>query len=178
MFKNSLFMSLKLRATQLLGATGSSLASRLVGVWTLRSFVDEQAENEDVHPFGVSPTGFLIYTTDGFVSAQLMRPGRAAFHSPDWHHATAEEYRESGSGYIAYCGTYEVDAAKATVTHTPSVALLPNLVDEPQCRAIAFEGARLILRTAGAPIAGGRNVTTRLEWTKVTPAAWSASSGE
>jgi hypothetical protein len=146
----------------------SLYADRLVGVWSLVTYTDEQSDRDDTHPFGPNPQGFLIYTPDGFVSAQLMKPGRPAFHSSDWHHGTLQEYQASGSGYIAYCGTYEVDEEKATVTHIPSVSLLPNLIHVRQCRSIDLEGDRLVLRVAGAPVAGVLYVTSRLEWKRIT----------
>ena len=97
-----------------------------------------------------------------------MRTGRPAFLSSDWHHGTQQEYQASGSGYIAYCGTYEVDEEKATVTHLPSVSLLPNLIGGRQCRSIDLEGDRLVLRAAGAPVAGGVDVASRLEWKRLS----------
>jgi hypothetical protein len=146
-----------------------TFASQLIGVWALTSYVDEQPGVEDVHPFGPEPEGFLIYTADGFVSAQLMRPARPPFSSSDWHHGTPQEYQTSGSGYIAYCGIYEVDEEKATVTHIPSVSLLPNLIHARQCRAVDLQTNLLILRAAGTPVAGGVYVTSRLEWKRITP---------
>ena len=98
-----------------------SLACQLIGVWALVSYVDEHPGIQDAHPFGPQPEGFLIYTADGFVSAQLMRPGRPPFSSSNWHHGTPQEYQVSGSGYIAYCGMYEVDEENATVTHIASL---------------------------------------------------------
>jgi hypothetical protein len=145
-----------------------TFASRLVGVWTLVSYTGERPGSENIHPFGPQPQGFLIYTANGFVSAQLMKPGRSDFHSPDWHHGTPQEYQESGSGYIAYCGRYEVDEEKATVTHIPSVALLPNLIHRPQRRLIHLDGDRLTLRAVGVPAENGLAVTSCLEWKKVT----------
>jgi hypothetical protein len=103
----------------------------------LVNYTDEQSGREDTHPFGPDPQGFLIYAVDGFVSAQLMRTGRPAFHSSDWHHGTPQEYQDSGSGYIAYCGTFEVGEENATVTHIPSVSLLPNLIGGRQCQSIS-----------------------------------------
>ena len=150
------------------GSEKSSYANRLVGVWRLTDYTDEHKDPDDTQPFGPNPQGFLIYTADGFVSAQLMKPGRPAFHSADWHHGTQQEYEASGSGYIAYCGTYEVDEEKATVTHIPSVSLLPNLIDGRQCRSIELQGDRLVLRAAGAPVAGGLDVISRLEWKSIT----------
>jgi hypothetical protein len=151
------------------GRLEGGFANRLIGVWALVSYIDEQQDREDVHPFGPEPQGFLIYTADGFVSAQLMRPDRPLFSSSDLHNGTLEEYRASGSGYIAYCGIYEVDQEKATVTHIPSVSLLPNLIHGRQCRSIDLQGDRLVLRAAGAPIAGGDYITSRLEWKRITP---------
>ena len=157
--------------SELLGSERSSYASRLIGVWRLLKYTDEHEDSDHAQPFGPNPQGFLIYTADGFVSAQLMKPGRPAFHSADWHHGTPQEYEASGSGYIAYCGIYEVDEEKATVTHIPSVSLLPNLIHGRQCRSIELQGDRLVLRAAGAPVAGGLNVISRLEWKRVTSQA-------
>jgi hypothetical protein len=152
-----------------LGRNVSRFAGQLVGVWTLVSYTEERPDSEDTFPFGPHPQGFLIYTADGFVSAQLMKPGRSAFHSSDWHHGTPEEYKESGSGYIAYCGSYEVDEEKATITHIPSVALLPNLIDGRQSRSFALHGDRLTLRTVGTHVTNALSVTSRLEWKRAIP---------
>lgn len=140
------------------------ISSRLIGVWTLLSYAEVKEGCQDIYPLGLIPKGFLIYSRDGFVSAQLMKPGRSAFQSRDWLHGTPEEYVESGSGYIAYCGTYEVDEANRTVTHIPSVALLPNLIDGRQVRAFELNGDRLTLRTASVTDADGVLVSSHLEW--------------
>lgn len=142
----------------------ASIASQLVGVWRLVSYLDQQAGHDDRFPFGPEPEGFLIYTEDGFFSAQLMRPGRAPFQSNQWHGGTANEYDVAGRGYIAYCGVYEVDEGKETVTHTPSVALVPNLISKGQLRSIKLHHDRLILGTAPMPMGNGTSVTSRLEW--------------
>jgi hypothetical protein len=142
---------------------GSTIASQLVGVWRLVSYTVEQAGHKDSFPFGPEPEGFLIYTPDGFVSAQLMKPGRAPFQSHDWNGGTADEYQQAGSGYIAYCGVYEVDEEKKTVTHIPSVALVPNLILRGQLRSIILSGDRLSLSAVTA-IANSGSVTSRLEW--------------
>jgi len=143
--------------------SGSAIASQLVGVWRLVSYTVEQAGHEVRFPFGPEPEGFLIYTPDGFVSAQLMKPGRSRFESQGWNGGTPDEYQQAGSGYIAYCGVYEVDEEEKTVTHVPSVALVPNLILEGQRRSIALSGDRLSL-SAVSRVADGGPVTSRLEW--------------
>jgi hypothetical protein len=141
----------------------STIASQLVGVWKLVRFTNEQEGQEDSFPFGPEPEGFLIYTHDGFVSAQLMKPGRPEFQSNDWRVGTPEEYRQSGSGYIAYCGRYEVDEEARTVTHIPSVALLPNLISRGLVRSIGLSGDRLTL-CAVTSVEERAPVKSRLEW--------------
>ena len=69
------------------------------------AYTEEKEGYHGTNPLGPEPLGFLIYTPDGFVSAQLRKPGRSACQSRDWHLGTPEEYVESGSVYIAYRGT-------------------------------------------------------------------------
>ena len=60
--------------------TGDAVHARspFVGVWTLESFTEQSGSSEELNPLGAAPVGFLIYTADGFVSAQLMRRDRKA----------------------------------------------------------------------------------------------------
>jgi hypothetical protein len=148
--------------------TRESIASQLIGVWRLVSYTDQKEGHKNCFPFGLEPEGFLIYTPDGFVSAQLMRPGRSVFESDNWHGGTPGEYQQAGSGYIAYCGVYEVDEEKETVTHIPSIALVPNLILNRQLRSATLNGDRLTLCTLGIPEAAGASVTSRLEWQRAS----------
>jgi hypothetical protein len=157
-------------AVTLPSSTLGSIGSRLVGVWRLVSYTDEQNGRVDSFPFGPEPGGFLIYSPGGFVSAQLMKPGRALFQSQDWQGGTPDEYQQAGIGYIAYCGVYEVDEEHETVTHLPSVALVPNLILKRQVRSITLSGDRLTLWTVGVPQANGQPVTSRLEWQRASAA--------
>jgi hypothetical protein len=141
-----------------------TISSQLVGVWKLIAYSEERKSHEDVHPFGPKPEGFLIYTPDGFVSAQVQKPGRSAFQSPNWHNATPQEYSESGSGYLGYSGTYEVDEANQNVIHTPAVAFPPNFMNQKLLRAITLNGDRLTLRTPSTIDTNGVPFISRLDW--------------
>jgi hypothetical protein len=57
---------------------------------------------------------------------------------------------------------------KEQITHIPSVSLLPNLIHGRQCRSIDLERDRLVLRAVGVPAAGGLEVTSRLDWKRMT----------
>jgi hypothetical protein len=54
------------------------------------------------------------------------------------------------------------------VPRADNSSLLPNLIGGRQCRAIALQGDRLVLRTSGGPVTGTVNVTSRLEWERIT----------
>lgn len=136
--------SAHLRAVAQSSSMREALASRLAGVWSLVSYTDEQEGCDASFPFGPEPVGFLIYTPDGFVSAQLMPPGRPLFQARDWHAGTPAEYQQAGSGYIAYCGVYKVDEKNKTVTHIPFVADLMLI----RARAVLVEARTMLVNAA------------------------------
>jgi len=154
---------LEIKSTDL---RGSSLGLHLVGVWNLRNYTNIHKGGREVQPFGASPVGLLVYTSNGFVSAQLMDPRRRPSQSGDWDNRTPEEYQEFGNGYIGYCGHYEIDENHATVTHLPSVAFVPNLVGQRLLRQVALEDNRLTLK-ASYTLADGSSATSLLEWSRI-----------
>jgi Lipocalin-like domain len=102
-------------------ATTRPLREELIGAWELVSYVMRPAAGgDDLYPFGDRPDGLIIYTPDGFMSAQFMRPDRPEFAS--WFDATDDELRAAASGYIAYSGPFHVDG-DGTLTHGVWVSL-------------------------------------------------------
>ena len=55
------------------------------------------ADGKTEHPLGENPRGAILYTPDGYMSAQLAGPG------PDMDDDRADAY------YIAYSGPYDID---------------------------------------------------------------------
>jgi hypothetical protein len=69
--------------------TEKFLRDQLVGAWELTSFIERDiATGVENHPFGKHPQGLILYTPDGYVSAQLQRPERPPFADEDLLHAT------------------------------------------------------------------------------------------
>jgi Lipocalin-like domain len=52
-----------------------SIRQRLVGCWRLVGYDVTAGTGETVRPLGASPLGTILYTPDGYMSAQLARPG-------------------------------------------------------------------------------------------------------
>jgi hypothetical protein len=116
------------------------------------------------HPLGERPKGIIMYTPDGYMSAQLMRPERRPFASGDWFDGTEEEYREEASTYIAYSGPFHVDEEKRTLTHSMLVSLFPNWTGQTQPRVVKIEGDKLFLSTESPLKSGGKIVMSYLQW--------------
>jgi hypothetical protein len=158
-------------------APARALGEQIIGVWSLLAYADEQAGQPDSHPFGATPEGVLMYTADGYVSAQLMDPARGLRQSAAWDHGTATEVAEAAAGYIAYCGRYVLDEQRRRITHLPQVALLPGLVGSQQHRTISLADGLLTLRTEPVPNGHGDLVSSRLEWRRIQSGRSSGTPG-
>ena len=144
---------------------GEKLRDRLIGAWKLVSYVEEPVDGSaPFHPMGEKPKGIIMYTPDGYMSAQLMRPDRRPFASGDWFDGTEEEYREEASTYIAYSGPFHVDEEKRTLTHSMFVSLFPNWTGQTQPRVVKIEDDKLFLSTESPIKSGGKIVMSRLQW--------------
>ena len=52
------------------------LKSDLIGVWKLHSFFMMEHSGNKIFPYGEKPLGYLIYTSEGFVSVHIMSSNR------------------------------------------------------------------------------------------------------
>lgn len=104
----------------------SLLRSMILGAWQLVSFdARDTATGQVRQPLGRRPRGLILYTDDGFMSAQLADS-------------------ELGE-YIAYTGPFHVDEEASTVRHDARMATMTDLLIEPQLRHVAFDDGRLVL---------------------------------
>jgi len=142
-----------------------TLRDQLIGAWKLESYVEKPVDGSaPVHPMGECPTGIIMYTPDGYMSAQLMRSGRPNFASGDWFNGTTEEYREEASTYIAYSGPFHVNEEKKTLSHSMFVSLFPNWTGQTRPRVVNIEGDVLHLSTESPMTSGGKMVMSYLQW--------------
>jgi hypothetical protein len=141
------------------------LRDQLIGAWKLVSYVAKPVDGSaPFYPMGEKPMGIIMYTPDGFMSAQLMCPDRSPFASGDMFDGTAEEYREEASTYIAYSGPFHVDEEKKTLTHSMFVSLFPNWTGQTQPRVVKIDGDILHLSTASPIKSSGKTVMSYLQW--------------
>ena len=147
-----------------------SLREQLVGAWALTSCVERDIETGvENHPLGERPLGLILYTPDGYMSAQLQSPERPPFAEGDLLRATPEEYAAAGSFYVAYSGRFFVDEAKKSLSHEMAVSFFPNWVGQRHVRLVELNGERLQLSTDGTQRLNGVLKTVTLSWRRAQP---------
>ncbi len=69
-----------------------SLREQLIGAWKLISYEEKPLDGSpSFYPMSEQPMGIIMYTPDGYMSAQLSRPDRKPFASRDWFKASDEQ---------------------------------------------------------------------------------------
>ena len=143
----------------------SSVRSRFIGTWKLVT-AWEKLKDGTTRPYkeiGAKGEGYLIYSADGHMCAQLMNPDRPRWGDPP----TAEQKIASVDGFVSYCGRFEIDEANHVMVHYPEVAWKPNYVGTKQARPYTFEGGHLVY-SGRTPRDGAPEVVQwRIEWEKV-----------
>lgn len=136
----------------------SELKDKILGTWKLLSYHRLDEDGEKVYPLGTDPSGFLMYTEDGYMSAQLMKQNRPDYTLEGLHNGTREEMAEAAHGYHAYAGKYEIDEEDGSVYHHNEVSLIPNRLGDIQDRQIEFQGDRITITS--------RTSSTHIVWKK------------
>jgi hypothetical protein len=113
-----------------------------VGTWKLVS-TEEKLKDGSSRPYqdvGPRGTGYLMYTADGHMCAELTGADRPKWKVPP----TPADKIAAMDTFSAYCGRFEVDEVNHLMWHYPDLALNPNFVGTKQRRPYRFEAHRLI----------------------------------
>jgi hypothetical protein len=137
-----------------------SIRERLVGCWRLVGFDVTAAEGgQTSRPLGDDPLGTILYTPDGYMSAQLARPG-----------PYAADDQEPDAYYIAYSGPYDVDEQAGTVAHHLQVSVIPSWLGTTQRRQVQFRQPGTLVLSASEPHPrDGVPTTTTITWSRQPP---------
>jgi len=123
------------------------VTSPFIGTWTLRSAVRKIVAIEKATPlWGERPSGTLIYTADGRMTALVLAEARTA---PAGVVATEAEAAALFRSMVAYAGRYTVEPDR--VIHHVEQSWNEKLTGTDIVRLYTLEGNRLTLVTAPAP---------------------------
>jgi hypothetical protein len=139
------------------------MAGSVVGTWRLKRWETRTADGQVTYPLGPDAVGSLIYTAGGHMAVAMMRANRPAFAGDDLLGGTPEEKALAATGYVTYCGRYEI--RHGTVIHHIALSLFPNWVGLAQVRFAEVAADELTITTA--PLAIGGETVNRLVWERV-----------
>ena len=110
------------------------------GAWQLLSYdVEQQSSSDTFAPMGDQPTGYVIFTPEGRLSAMSTSEGRQSGSS-------VEERSALLSSMIAFTGTYRLESDR-WITQV-DVAWNPEWVGSEQTRFFAIDGDVLTVHTS------------------------------
>lgn len=119
------------------------LRQRLVGAWKLESYIAYPTPHSPIqrptYPMTKNVTGFIMYTPDGYMSAQMLIPGQQSFKRGE---GEEPQWAEAGKRFFAYGGPYyitdEGEGRREVLRHTFQVCNLPGWLGDIQIRTHKF----------------------------------------
>jgi hypothetical protein len=139
------------------------LRNNLVGAWTLESYESTSVDGSNtIYPLGEDARGIIMYTPDGYMSAQIMRSERTSFDRNDPHQAHDDELAAAAASYFNYAGPYTV--AGDVIAHHVELSLVPNWVGGIQYRTAHLTDACLELSPAEPLLMRGELRNAKLVW--------------
>jgi hypothetical protein len=136
------------------------IRAALLGGWRLLSLRNVQPDGTVLYPLGPDAIGQLVYTENGRMSAQLLRPGPSPFQAGNAQQATDKEKLAAYANFAGYYGSFRIDAEAGAVIHEVEGSSFPNLIGTDQVRCYHVDGDRLDLEADSPP---GRSY---LSWQK------------
>lgn len=130
--------------------TASELRFRILGAWQLESYmsipISPTSPSKPSYPMTKNVQGMILYTPDGYMSAQLSIPGQKSFIVEE---ASEPQWAEAAKRYFGYSGPYYIteEEDEVRLRHGFRIANRPNLVKQIQLRTWRFEdeGKLLVL---------------------------------
>jgi hypothetical protein len=136
-------------------------SSPIAGVWRFQNEVDTRPDGSVVLILPADGwDGYAVYTTDGFVSINIMPKG----HKWKLKTATLKELRRTLEDGSAYFGRYKIDVAKGTVTHLVRTSVEPEDENKNLVRRYTISGDTLTL--SGSTSSTGEAITFTIRWTR------------
>ncbi|KAF2487228.1 Lipocalin-like domain-containing protein [Neohortaea acidophila] len=147
------------------------LRQKLIGTWKLESYIayptPTSVPQRPTYPMTKNVTGFIMYTPDGYMSAQMLIPGQQTFKRGEGDDA---QWTEAAKRFFAYSGPFyitdEGPGREETLRHTFQICNLPGWVGDIQIRTHRFEenGEVLVLGSEELAEIKGDKRKPELRW--------------
>jgi Lipocalin-like domain len=117
-------------------AQEKSAKDQIVGAWTLASVTSEMDDGKKGEPFGPSPKGMIIFSSDGHFSLFQSRAEIPKIAANDRAKATPEEAQSIVASSIAYYGTYSIDESTRVMVVNLAASTYANVGAIPNQKRI------------------------------------------
>ncbi|KAK5089074.1 hypothetical protein LTR05_003298 [Lithohypha guttulata] len=150
-----------------------SLREQLVGAWELIEYCAylPNDESDKVYPQGQDAQGIIMYTADGYMSAQILTLDQESSLSS----SNEEDRSQIKRDYLAYTGQFYLDEAGDSkgpvLIHHMKVANRANMLGDTQrrlCKIVdEHNGQYLVLSLNGTTKAFGEDRIVRVRWRRL-----------
>ena len=144
------------------------LQEKLIGAWRLMSV---EGQSRLLSQGYDHPTGLVIFDRSGWMSLQIAIHGERKPFAKGVSAGTVEEKAEAFDTYVAYYGTYAVDARADTVTFHLTDHSYPGLRGRDNVRWFEFQGDNRIVLIPTEDGKGGKiarkDATYKLTWERI-----------
>jgi hypothetical protein len=120
-----------------------SLREQLAGSWQFVLTAVQRKDGTRADVFGAHPNGLLMFHPDGYFTMINTRPGRPKYASGNRVQGTAEEFRDTVLGSLAYFGTYTVDEGRSAFVLKVWGSTFPDYEGGEQVRPFTIVGDEL-----------------------------------
>ena len=151
----AVMLTLALSAGTAFAQPAKGLKDQIVGTWNFVVAEVTAPDGKKSFPFGETPKGILIFTSDGRFAQIHVAGDVPKIASNNRLTGTPEEYADIMRRSLSVFGTYTVDEDKKTVTYNIISSSFPNWQGEAQTRTIDKLTADEFVNT-NSGIAGGR----------------------
>jgi len=136
-------------------------------------------ESNKKYPMGPEAQGIIMYTPDGYMSAQLLTPGQKRFDHPEVKEyprsGSTEDWAQVGKNYVGYTGQFYLDEAGdesgPMLMHHMRTSSLPSLLGDTQRRLVKIEDradGRYLVLSLGSPVeVFGEPRMVRVTWKRM-----------
>ena len=159
----------------------NKLKEKFIGIWKLDEWSVEKPDGNKTYPFSGDVDGYLMYHSDGWMTANLMQKNRIKVSDDRTQISkishmlrneteisfegdlleTIKNFFLASNGYVSYAGTF--DANDSNVYHNIELSLLPQWVGTTLTRKHSFSSKNTLL-TLSAEFNGFKDL---LIWKKV-----------
>ena len=136
-------------------------AQDLVGGWTFVEWSIALPDGKTSRPFQPDPSGMVVYSADGMMSAVIQAGDRRPFADANIRRLSSQIKAEAFDSYFHYAGTWSI--RDNSVVHVVTASLNPNFLGTEQVRFVHLADGTLTL-SADELITGRYTRHHRLVW--------------